>query len=224
MKKRFYFYALFVYNKGHKSKTRVEVSNLSKEKLVLDMARENNGTVTAAMVQDASIPRQYLINLVRQGHLEKASRGVYILPEVWEDEFINLQTQYKKGIFSKETALFLHDLTDRTPLAYTMTFPENYNLTNAKHAGVIANRAKETFYKLGIEEVKSPSGNVIKVYNAEKTLCDILRPRSDVETGVIAEAFKIYIAKPNKNIPRLSEYAKLLKVEEKVRTYLEVLL
>ncbi|RZI48198.1 type IV toxin-antitoxin system AbiEi family antitoxin domain-containing protein [Lactococcus kimchii] len=197
---------------------------MSKSDLVLSKARENNGTITTAMVQSEGIARQYLTNLVNQGLLEKSTRGVYVLPTVWEDEFINVQAQFKKGIFSKETALFLHDLTDRTPLAYSMTFPDGYNLSKVKADGIIANRSIEQFYGLGIETVKSPSGNLVRVYNAEKTLCDILRPRSGVETGVIAEAFKRYVTKPSKNIPLLSDYAKILKVEEKVRSYLEVLL
>ena len=197
---------------------------MSNSNKVLTIAKENNGTVTSAMIQSAGIARQYLKLLVDDGSLEKVSRGVYVLPVVWDDEFFNLQSQFKKGIFSNETALFLHDLTDRTPLAYAMTFPANYNLGNAKNKGILASRSKELFYNMGVETVVSPSGNEVLSYNMEKTLCDILRPRSRVETGVIAEAFKRYATKPNKNIPKLSEYAKILRVEEKVRTYLEVLI
>ena len=197
---------------------------MSNSNKVLTIAKENNGTVTSAMIQSAGIARQYLKLLVDDGSLEKVSRGVYVLPEVWDDEFFNLQSQFKKCIFSNETALFLHDLTDRTPLAYAMTFPANYNLGNAKNKGILASRSKELFYNMGVETVVSPSGNEVLSYNMEKTLCDILRPRSRVETGVIAEAFKRYATKPNKNIPKLSEYAKILRVEEKVRTYLEVLI
>ena len=197
---------------------------MSNSNKVLTIAKENNGTVTSAMIQSAGIARQYLKLLVDDGSLEKVSRGVYVLPEVWDDEFFNLQSQFKKGIFSNETALFLHDLTDRTPLAYAMTFPANYNLGNAKNKGILASRSKELFYNMGVETVVSPSGNEVLSYNMEKTLCDILRPRSRVETGVIAEAFKRYATKPNKNIPKLSEYATILSVEEQVRTYLEVLI
>ncbi|NLB10787.1 MAG: abortive phage infection protein [Clostridiaceae bacterium] len=197
---------------------------MSNSNKVLAIAKANNGTVTTAMIQSAGIARQYLKVLVDKGSLEKVSRGVYVLPGVWDDEFFILQAQFKKGVFSNETALFLHDLTDRTPLAYSMTFPDNYNLRNVKKEGVLANRAKEPFYSMGIETVKSPSGNNLLSYSMEKTLCDILRARSGIEAGVIAEAFKGYATKSNKNIPRLSEYAKILKVEEKVRSFLEVLI
>jgi hypothetical protein len=105
-----------------------------------------------------------------------------------------------------------------------MTFPENYNLSSAKREGIVASRSKKSIYSLGIEKIKSPAGNEIHVYNPEKTLCDLLRPRSEVEVGVTAEAFKRYVMKKGKDIPLLSEYSKLLKVEKKVRSYLEVLL
>lgn len=197
---------------------------MSKSDEVLKLAYRNNGVVTTTMLKETNVARQYLKILVEEKKLEKVSRGVYILPEEWADEFFTLQSQFKKGIYSKETALFLHDLTDRTPDRFSMTFPNNYNLSQAKKMRINANRAKEEFYSLGIEEVISPTGNLIRVYNMEKSLCDLLRSRSGVETGIIAEAFKRYVASPKKNIPRLSEYAKILKVESKVRLYLEVLL
>lgn len=58
----------------------------------------------------------------------------------------------------------------------------------------------------------------------ERMLCDILRPHNRTDIQVVAEAFKRYIANSDKNVPVLSEYAKLLKVKIKLRAYLEVLL
>ncbi len=197
------------------------MSNLNK---ILEMARNNNGMLTSRMVDDAGIARTYLKLLVDSKKLEKSARGVYVLPEVIEDEFVRYQSQYKKGIYSKETALFLHDLTDRTPIVFSMTFPENYNLTKVKIDGIKADRANDPYYSLGIVTVLSPSGNNVQAYDIEKTLCDILRPRSKIETSIVNEAFKRYLSRNNKNIPKLSKYAKQLKVDLKIRQYLEVLL
>ena len=65
---------------------------------------------------------------------------------------------------------------------------------------------------------------MVWVYNKERTLCDILRPNSSADIQIISESFKRYTADKKKNIPLLSEYAKMLKVEVKLRSYLEVLL
>lgn len=190
---------------------------------IIQLAKENNGIVTSAVISEKGILRGNLKKLVDDGKLEKTARGVYILPEVWEDEFVNLQTRFKKGIFSHETALFLWDLTDRTPNRYDMTFPDNYNLTNVKNEGVNCSRVKQEWYLEGVIQLKSPGGNTISTYNMERTLCDILRKRGGVDKGVVTDAFKRYVVRKDKNIPLLSAYAKKFHVEEKVRRYLEVL-
>ena len=77
---------------------------------------------------------------------------------------------------------------------------------------------------MGVAEVLTPGGNTVRAYSAERTLCDILRPHNHVDIQVVTEAFKRYATRPDKNIPVLSEYAKTLKVEKKLRAYLEVLL
>jgi len=198
--------------------------NLSATDTIILMAKENNGIVTTAMVVNVGFSRGNLKYLIDKGKLEKSSRGVYILPEVWDDVFVNLQSRFKRGIFSQETALFLYDLTDRTPNYYHMTFPSTYNLTRAKAEKIRCTQVVKSLYEIGIEKVHSPGGNLINAYCMERTLCDILRPRCQMDIQFVAEAFKRYVRRKDKNIPRLSEYAKLLKIENKLRPYLEVLI
>ncbi|MCM1563105.1 MAG: type IV toxin-antitoxin system AbiEi family antitoxin domain-containing protein [Clostridium sp.] len=191
---------------------------------IIKMAKKNNGTVTTAMVVAAGFSRGNIKYLVDKGAIEKSARGVYILPQFWDDEIFNLQNRFKRGVYSHETALFLWDLTDRTPNKYHMTFPMNYNMTKPKEENIRCIQCKKELYDLGISEVSTPGGNIVKAYNVERTLCDLLRPRNHVDIQVVTEAFKHYATGTNKNIPILSEYAKILKVEAKLRSYLEVLL
>ncbi|MBQ1288690.1 MAG: type IV toxin-antitoxin system AbiEi family antitoxin domain-containing protein [Erysipelotrichaceae bacterium] len=67
---------------------------------ILELAKENNGIVTTSMVIEAGISRGILKYLVDIGKLERSARGVYILPGTWDDEFVNMQTRFKKGIYS----------------------------------------------------------------------------------------------------------------------------
>lgn len=191
---------------------------------ILDMAKQNNGVVTSSMVVEAGFSRGSLKYLADLGKLEKTVRGIYILPDVWEDEFVSLQERFKRGIYSLETALFLWNLTDRTPGIFHMTFPGTYNLSKPKAEGILCSGAKEPYYSLGITKAQTPSGNAVAVYDAERTLCDVLRSRNRVDVGLVTDAFKRYAAQREKNIPLLSQYAKTLKVEQKLRSYLEVLL
>ena len=136
----------------------------------------------------------------------------------------NLQSRYKRRIFSYETALFLLGLTDRTPIKYVMTFPLSYNTSILDREKLKYYRVKEELYHLGIIVGKSPAGNKVKLYNAEKTLCDVLKGRSGTDIQIVTEAFKRYARLDSKDIPLLSKYARLLRVDKKLRSYLEVLL
>ena len=190
---------------------------------ILQMVHENNGTVTTAEVTNAGILRGHLKGLVDKGLLEHVGRGVYIIPTVFDDEMFNLQTRFRRGIFSHETALFIHDLTDRTPIRFSMTFPLGYNTTSLQKENVRYMRVKKERFDIGVVWAKSPGGNPIRVYNAERTLCDILRGRSNTDIQVLTDALKRYTHLKQKDIPLLSEYAKIFRVQKKLQSYLEVL-
>ena len=72
--------------------------------------------------------------------------------------------------------------------------------------------------------MKTPAGNEVRGYCAERSLCDILNPRNHTDIQVISDAYKNYVLRKDRNIPLLSEYALKLHVEKKLRKYLEVLL
>jgi predicted transcriptional regulator of viral defense system len=190
---------------------------------ILQIAHEHTGTVTAAEVTHAGILRAHLKGLVDKGLLEHVDRGIYIIPTVLDDEMFNLQTRFKRGIFSHETALFIHDLTDRTPIRFSMTFPLGYNTSSLRRENVRYMRVNKEHFGIGVVWAKSPGGNPIRVYNAERTLCDLLRGRSNTDIQVLTDALKRYTRLKERDIPLLSEYAVIFRVEKKLRSYLEVL-
>ncbi|MCD7788126.1 MAG: type IV toxin-antitoxin system AbiEi family antitoxin domain-containing protein [Firmicutes bacterium] len=190
---------------------------------ILKAAESNGGTITTKQVDDMNIHRTYLRTLVDKGLLEHSARGVYVLPAMLDDEFYNLQIRFKKGVFSNTSALYLLGFTDRTPIKLDMTFPASYNTSSIKNE-INAHRVKKEIYEQGIETALTPSGNKVNVYCIEHTLCDILQTRYAIDIQVITDAFKRYSRRNNKNLPMLSEFAKLMRVERRVRQYLEVLI
>lgn len=203
---------------------RGQVNRMNRDAQIMKLINENNGTITTAQIIKAGIPRGSLKHLVDKGVLERSARGVYILPELFDDEMYNIQSRFKKCIFSGETALYLHGLTDRTPSRFDITFPLNYNTSNLKTENVRAVRTKMELYDIGVINVNTPAGNSVRVYNVERTLCEILKKRSNTDIQVISEAFKRYTSGSKKNIPLLSKYAKIFRVEKRLRAYLEVLI
>ena len=174
-------------------------------------------------INSFGLHRRILQKLVSDGTLVRYSKGIYIKSNSWEDEFQLLQQKYPKGIYSHNTALYLLGYSDRAPALFTMTFPHGYNASSMSNEPIEKEQSVKELYNIGIVEIKDFSGNLVKVYELEKTLCDMMRGKNkDIE--VITSAFKKYSTSKNKNIPKLMEYAKLLKVTSKIQPYLEVLL
>lgn len=185
---------------------------------------ENNGTITPAIADKYSINRMTLSRMAAQGLLERIARGIYLDPDVFEDELYNLQLRFSRGIFSHDTALFLHGMTDRTPIAFQMTLPRSYNATNLNDYAIEPIYQIPDLYNLGITTVRSPGNHLVKVYDVERTLCDIVRLPNQSETGVIVQAMREYVEKSDKNISQLFRYAQQLHVEKRIRQYMEILL
>ncbi len=194
------------------------------EAAIQQILKINKGIVTTTQVTEAGIPRRCLSAMVDSDIIYRVGRGIYALPEVWEDEMFFMQYRFSKGIFSHETALYLHGMTDRTPVRYTMSFPFGYNTGSAKKQGIIAKLSTEETYELGIIEMSSPAGNPIKVYDIERTLCDIVKARHRADIQVINQAMKTYTSSKEKDIAKLMSYADQFRVKPKVLMYMEVLL
>lgn len=185
---------------------------------------ENNGMVLTSDLERLNIPRVYLSKLISMGRIERVSRGVYVSVGEIEDEMYYMQVKYPKLIYSHETALFIHELTDRTPFEYAVTVPSGYKAPqNVSEKNKIYYIKKE-FHQLGIITAKTSFGNEIKVYDVERTICDILRSRERIDIQIINEALKRYAKLKSADFGRLSEYAKEFRVDKMLKKYMAVLL
>ena len=193
-------------------------------KKIQQIIKKNNGFITSTQVTKAGIPRHYLSKMAEEGTIYRSDRGIYVLPEAWEDELYFLQYRFSKGIFSHETALYLHGNTDRTPSKYTMTFQSGYNTSNARKNGIIAKLTTLENYSLGIKKMASLNGNFIRVYDIERTLCDIVQTKHNTDIQVINQAMKVYARSKKNDIAKFMSYAEKLRVKSKILTYMEILL
>ena len=96
------------------------------EKLDL-LLRECGGTIQTFEVLNNGISKPVFYSYVKERGLEQAAHGVYVSPDTWTDAMYILHLRCSQAVFSHETALFFHDLTDREPLKYTITVRTGYN-------------------------------------------------------------------------------------------------
>ncbi len=189
-----------------------------------DIARDHNGYISSSQATSAGIPRRLLTEAVASGKLVQVDRGLYALPNIWEDELYIMQHRFAKGVYSDETALYLHGMTDRAPFSLTMTFPRAYNAKTAREAGIVCRTCADDVLELGRCEISTQYGNVVRSYDVERTLCDIVRGQKVVDMQLVVPAMQAYARNRNRDMAKLMEYASKLGVEAKVRTYMEVLL
>ncbi len=196
---------------------------ITKYDKTLDAILEANaGIITSAEAQEAGATRPAFSDYVRRRGLERTSRGVYIDPDAFPDEMALLQKRFPKAIFSHDSALFLHDLTDREPMPISVTVDSNYNASSLKDQGVRVYYVKPKWYKLGLAEVETPSGLKVKAYDKERTICDIIRKRATIDSAVFRQAIRDYVRSKDKDLARLSAYACAMSMEARVFEVMEV--
>ena len=140
------------------------------------------------------------------------------------DAMYILHLRCSQAVFSHETALFFHDLTDREPLKYTITVRTGYNPSRLQEDGFQVYTIKKDLHETGITTMQTPFGHSVPVYDMERTICDLLRSRKNVEMQVFQDALKQYAKRKDKNLRMLMKYATMFHVENILRPYLEVLL
>lgn len=190
------------------------------EKLI----QKQHGTVLSSDLDLYEIPRTYLQMMVADGKLERVDRGIYVSTDAIEDEMYSMQTKYPKLIYSHETALYLHGLSDRSPFEYSASVPSGYKVVGSMAERFKIYYIKKELHELGVETVQSSHGNPIKTYNIERTICDLIRSRNRIDVQILNEALKRFVKLKSADLSMLMDYAKKLRIDAVLKNYLEVLL
>ncbi len=188
------------------------------------MVDNNNGIIKTSNALSIGIPKAKLYKYIKQNDYECISRGIYCSKDVWQDSLYLLSLRCPKTIFSHETALYLLDMTDSEPINYTVTVKTGYNASHLRNENIKVFSIKKELFDLGMIKVSTPYGNEVLTYNPERTICDLIRNRSKIESQIISDAMKRYVRRKDKNLHLLVEYSKKLRVNKLLSRYLEVLL
>jgi predicted transcriptional regulator of viral defense system len=182
------------------------------------------GMITTKDVVAKNQSKEKFYNYLKRNNFEKISRGIYASKDAWVDPLLVAHMRCPKAVISHDAALHYYGLVDREPLAPTLTIYSGYNTSRLKAAGYKVFYVKKEYLGAGKVEVVDFDGNTIPMYDMERTMCDLLRNRNSFEIQDFNAALKAYARKKEKNITKLFEYSRMLRVEKVMRTYMEVLL
>ena len=118
------------------------------------------------------------------------------------------------------TACYLLNLSDRAPYKIDVTTINHNNISENLEIHYVS---KDKF-NIGITEIKSPYGNPVKVYNAERCICDLLKNKNEVDIELYNKIIKNYFKQSKKDLMTLEEYAKIFNIQEKFENIMEVLI
>ncbi len=183
----------------------------------------NNGFLRNKDLVDNNIPSVYLTRLVNNNVIERVSRGLYVRTNSLPDDLAILQNKSKNAIYSNMTALYLYGFSDRLPIKYDITVNSGYNGSLQEVDNVNLFYTKKELLNLGEIVYRLDSGNLIKVYDLERTICDVIKNKNRLDQELANKALRKYFYSKEKNTLKLYEYAKKMKIYKKVRSVFEIL-
>lgn len=203
----------------------MRLKNKIKEK-IKEVFYVNHGYIRTKDISCAGINRRHLRDLINEDVIERIKQGLYRWKDAKfdvEEELINVSKIIQHGVICLVSALAYYELTSYTPGEYTVAVRRNYNIKLPDYPPIKLYYFSDKYYMDGVEKIDI-NGNIIKIYNIEKTICDCLRYEDKISKDIIIESIKEYVKRRDKNISKLMKYAAKAKLKDVVQKYIEVLI
>lgn len=198
-------------------------SSLQKARRIIS---QDGGVIRTSDAIRAGIHPRTLYELRDKGVLEVLSRGVYRLTdqeEIADPDLIIVASRIPQSVICLISALSFHEITTQIPHAIAIALPKGAETPRLLYPPLSIHRFSEEALKQGVEKHQI-NGVTVKVFNAEKTLADCFKFRNKIGMDVVLEALKLYRSKGAFNTEKLLSYARVCRVENVMRPYLEVVL
>lgn len=186
---------------------------------------EDNSIITNKEAENLGYSRHVLSDLNNKRVLERLRPGVYQVRGEIVDDFLLISSNSMRMVFSYQTALYLHDLSDRTPNIFHISVPQGYNASHIKkrYENLQLHYVKKDLFEIGLTKVETPMGSLVPAYDRERTICDIIIDREKIDRQIFTDGIRKYFNSSNKDLRKLIKYSRLFKIEEDVKKYIEVL-
>lgn len=191
---------------------------------VLDLARQK-GMLRAGDLQGTGVARMVLTRLTASGQLEKVGRGLYRLPGASTSEhetLLGVAARVPQAVFCLLTALQFHGLTTQLPRQVWIAMPRGSHTPRIDYPPVKMVQFSGEAYSEGIEVLERDQVSV-RVYGVAKTVADCFKHRNKIGLDVALEALKEARSQKRASADELWRFAKICRVANVMRPYLEVI-
>ena len=183
------------------------------------------GILRSSDLESIGTPRVVLTRMTSAGLLERTDRGIYRLPGHQGSEhesLLTVATKVPQAVFCLLTALQFHELTTQLPRQVWIAMPRGSHVPRIDYPPIKMVQVTGDAYSEGIELVERDQVK-IKVYCVAKTIADCFKHRNKIGLDVALEALKDARAQRKVSSDDLWRYAKVCRVANVMRPYLEAL-
>lgn len=180
---------------------------------------KHGGVLKTAELKSLGLSSRQIKKLVEEGEVSKIKQGYYELAGEVNPEEIIIARLFPNAILFLESALLQYGYTDRIPTAWQIAVDRN----SEKSQYDIAYPLLQPFYQepkflsIGVATYEI-QGVEVKIFDRDRTICDLLRYEKKLEREVFSNAIMRYIKDPKKNVRHLAEYAEALNITKKMQS------
>ncbi len=188
------------------------------------VVQQHGGIIRTAQALGAGIHPRTLYQMRDNGELEQLSRGVFRLvgeAPISNPDLVIVATRIPQAVICLISAMAFHEITTQIPHAVSIALPRGHDTPRLDYPPLQVHRFAPEAYQAGIEE-HVIDGISVKIYSAEKTLADAFKFRNKLGMDVVLEALKRYNERKKINPAALLHFARICRVENVMRPYLEM--
>lgn len=191
-----------------------------------DLFREHGGQLRMSEAIRLGMTRYTLYSLRDRGVVEQVSRGIYRLvdlPPIGNPDLVTVGLRIPNGVVCLVSALAFHGLTTQIPHEVSIAIPRGSRTPRLEHPPVRAYRFSEAAHAAGVD-VHRLDGVPVRIYSPEKTLADCFKFRNRIGMDVVQESLKAYRGRRDTEFDAVIRYARVCRVDNVMRPYLEAVM
>ena len=198
-----------------------------KEKLN-SVARRHFGVFTARDAERAGVSTRTFYRLRDSGEIVYVSRGVFQLVDMGNNEmttpdYAAIKMRIPESIICLISALYHHDLTTEIPRRIHLAIHRNAHIPRIDYPPVSIYRMSSKPFSAGVEQMNI-GGVTVNIFSPEKTIADCFKYRDKLGLDLAVEGLKNYLVRPSARPTTVLEMAKICRVGNVIKPYLEALL
>ena len=197
----------------------------SKEKIrkALNLFRDRGGILRTSEVLSAGIHPRTLYKLRDEGHIIKLDRGLYKLNDhapLSNPDVAIVAARVPKAKICLISALDFHDMTKEIPHKVHIAIARTQRDPKIDYPPIEVYRFTGESFTKGVE-THEIDGQTIQVYNPAKTIADCFKFRNKIGKDIALEALQRGLEEKNVEVKEILKYAKICRVENIIKPYLE---